>query len=398
MSLLPGYSQVGGFHAETAAFKNVLAAKQLMNPHTGKPFTEAMLFGIGGGLGMGYILWEFQEHQSKALVIAFHNNWQYPVKFYETLCERLHLKFSAPETGNKKVAAQTLKDALAESTPAIAWVDRASMPYLQLPEMMKGHLGHFVTVCGSDGDDMLIDDLAERPFSVSADALVEARARIGSYKNRLLLVHGPAGSIDLETAIKEGIAFCIQHLSADSESFSLPALRKWAKMMTDEKNKKGWPSVFKDPRGLYSTLSSMFEVIEFQGAASGLRSLYADFLLEAADVIHNHRLKEPAEHYAALAQQWHLLAEEALPDNVPQFKRARQLMREQNDALLKGGDAWRDTVSLTEQLRALRSECNLNFPLNDQGISDLFGTLQSRLQSIYQAEVEAVKALKASME
>jgi hypothetical protein len=400
MPTIATYRQFGGIHPETAALTNILAAKQIVAPHTGKPFSEAMILGISGGLGMGYILWEFLEHRMehniKVLVLAFHNNWQYTIKYYEAVCQRLGLKYSIPETSNKKVATQTLHDALARAAPVVVWVDGASMPYLQLPEAMKGHFGHFVAVCGTEGDNVLIDDLAAQPFKVPADVFAGARARIGSFKNRLLVVEGAAANINLEAAITQGIVFCAEHLSSDSESFSLPAIRKWAKLMTDQKNKKGWPVVFKDRRGLYSTLTSLFEAIELQGAPGGLRGMYNDFLLEAANVVNNPRLKEPAEHYAALAKHWHALAEEALPDTVPQFKRAKQVLRERQNVLLKGGEAWRTTQPLTEELRVIRSECNLNFPLNDQEISALFSTLQTRLQAIYQAEVEAIKSLKDS--
>jgi len=55
--------------------KNTLAALSVKAPHTGKPFTEEMLLGIGGGLGMGYILWEFKKHDSAILAMAFQNKW-----------------------------------------------------------------------------------------------------------------------------------------------------------------------------------------------------------------------------------------------------------------------------------------------------------------------------------
>jgi hypothetical protein len=124
--------------------------------------------------------------------------------------------------------------------------------------------------------------------------------------------------------------------------------------------------------------------------------MYHDFLLEAAHAVNNPRLKEPAERYAALAKEWHALAEEALPDTAPQFKRAKQLLRERQNVLLQGGEAWRSTQPLTEELRAIRSECNLHFPLNDQEIAALFAALQTRLQALYGAEVEAVKSLTDS--
>jgi hypothetical protein len=398
MPAIATYRQFGGIHPETAALTNILAAKQIVAPHTGRPFSEAMLFGISGGLGMGYILWEFQEHRMqhniKVLVLAFQNTWQYPHQYYEAVCARLGLNFSIPETGSKKVATRTLQEALARDTPVVAWVDGASMPYLQLPATMQGHFGHFVAVCGAEGDDVLIDDLAAQPFRVPADVFAEARARIGANKNRLLIVESVANAINLEAAITQGIAFCVEHLSSDSESFSLPALRKWARLMIDPKNKKGWPVLFEDRRGLYSTLVSLFEAIELQGAPGGLRGLYSDFLMEAASIVNNPGLNEAAERYTALATEWHALAEEALSDAVPQFKRAKQLLRERQGVLLMGGEAWRTTQPLTEQLRAIRSECNLNFPLDDQEIAALFAALQNRVQTIYQAEGEAIKSLK----
>jgi hypothetical protein len=64
---------------------------------------------------------------------------------------------------------------------------------------------------------------------------------------------------------------------------------------------------------------------------------------------------------------------------------------------MQGGDAWRSSTALTEQIRQIRSECNQHFPLNDAEIHDMFATLQKRLESIYSAEVAALTILKASM-
>lgn len=66
MALVDGYEQFGGVLPETAAFTRVLNAQ-------GKALSEAMVLGIAGGLGIGYILWEFQEHHMKILVLGFHN-------------------------------------------------------------------------------------------------------------------------------------------------------------------------------------------------------------------------------------------------------------------------------------------------------------------------------------
>jgi hypothetical protein len=397
---LERYPQFGGSHPETAALTNVLASRQIVAPHTGLPFSEAMVFGIGGGLGMGYILWEFGQHRgqrdARVLVVAFQNSWQYSDRYLETTCRRLGLRFHTSTTGSAKVAGRTLDDALARAEPLVAWVDGASMPYLQLPEATKGHFAHIVAVCGRTGADVLVDDLAARPFTVSAETLADARGRIPSFKHRLLAVEGADG-VDLAAAIGEGMRACIENLSSGSESFSLAAIRKWARLMTDEEAPKGWPVAFRERRGLYGALCSVFEAIEMHGAPGGLRSLYADFLLEAADVTGNRRLSEPAGQYTALAREWNALADDALPDTVAPFRRSKDIIRDRHRARMAGGDAWRATAPLTDELHAIGSECDRAFPLNDREVSELFQGLQTRLFAIHQAEVAAVESLRRSL-
>ena len=49
--LVQDYAQFGGKHCETGSLKNVLAHLGVTAPHTGRPFSEEMLLGIGGGVG-----------------------------------------------------------------------------------------------------------------------------------------------------------------------------------------------------------------------------------------------------------------------------------------------------------------------------------------------------------
>ena len=73
-----GYRMRGGLHPETATLANVLANQGVVSGMTGEPLTEAAILGIGGGLGAGYILWEFKRHGSPVLTLGFRNQWQYP--------------------------------------------------------------------------------------------------------------------------------------------------------------------------------------------------------------------------------------------------------------------------------------------------------------------------------
>jgi len=85
-------------HPDSAAIANVLA-------HPGAEISEAMVLGAGGGLGAGYILWEFEAHHSRLVVVGFRNRWQYPGRWAAKTLERLGVPFELHETGGAKGAA-----------------------------------------------------------------------------------------------------------------------------------------------------------------------------------------------------------------------------------------------------------------------------------------------------
>ncbi|MBL8163033.1 MAG: DUF4872 domain-containing protein [Anaerolineae bacterium] len=378
----------GGIHQNTAALKNVLAARGVVAPHTQQPFSEAMLLGIGGGLGAGYILWEFTREAHPLIVLGFRNRWNYGAEHMMALCERLNLAPVLKETAGAKGAAANLEAGL-ESGPVVAWVDKAHMPHQQLPDSLKGYSVHIIGIHGRDGDEFVVDDLAAQHYRVSAEVMAAGRGRIGSDKNRLI-IPGQPDKIDLPGAINTGITDHLEHLGRDSESFALPVYKKWAKTFTDTKNKKGWPVVFKNGLGLYITLRSVFEGVALDGTdGAGLRALYADFLDEAAGVLGKSALKDAAASYRAVADLWRGFAEAALPGALAptaELMRKRYAHYRANEQ-----DAMRP---ISIQLEELAEEYSSNPPIDDVGA--LFADLGTRIQAIYEAEVAALDTLRAA--
>lgn len=391
MSILSTYTIVGGVHPEAAAAANVLAAAGLRRPDTGEPLSEALVCGIAGGLGALYILWEWEAHNVQVLVLGFHHLGNYPVRYFQRLAARLNVRVSIPETGSRRVATETLDGALAAGKPAVAWVDRASLPYLQLPERLHGRLGHMVAVCGRASDGYWIDDRAAAPFFVPEATFGDARERIPSYKQRLLLVDACA-PFDLAAAVQSGIAAQLDYLSSGSDSFALPALRKWARMLTHPTHKKGYPVAFRDRRGLFRVLRSAYEGIALDVGAGALRGLYARFLREAAPLLDNEGLLAASDAYDALAARWLAFADAALPDTP--FAPFKRLLLERHAALLQGGDAWQAWGARTVELEALDSAFNREFPLDDGPTNRLFADLGEQMHAIYTQEVAALALLK----
>ena len=380
-----GWRLRGGLHPDSAAIANVLA-------HHGAEVSEAMVLGAGGGLGAGYILWEFEAHGSATLVLGFRNAWQYPDRWAAKTLERLGVPFELHETGGAKGAAAKLDAALAAGRPALATVDRQEIGYWHQPASKSGAGGYPVVVYGIDGDRVRIDDRNLAPLSVDRATLDAARARVVSYKHRLVVIEpAPIGEDALRDAARAGLEDAAQHLAARSDSFGLPAWRKWARMLTDTRNAKAWPNVFADQRGLAGALLSTYEGIEPVGSHGGhLRGLYADFLDEAAALLDAPRLTEAATAYRELAERWHALAELALPADVPEFAALREALAAVHESVVARGDAGQEEAAeAAGQLWALREQLDAAPPVEPD-----FARLSAAVEEIYEAEVAAAARLK----
>ena len=112
----------GGLHPETATLANVLANQGVVSGVTGEPLTEAAILGIGGGLGAGYILSEFERHGAPILTLGFRNQWQYPSipGWTGKTLDRLGIEPDLHETGGAKGAREALDARLDAGVPVIA--------------------------------------------------------------------------------------------------------------------------------------------------------------------------------------------------------------------------------------------------------------------------------------
>ncbi len=135
-----GWTLRGGTDPDTAALANVLAHRGVTGPDG--PLSEPLLLVVGGGLGAGYILWEFAHDDSRVVTLGFTHSWQYFDRRPATTVDRLGLEATWSRTGGSVTAAQALASTLAAGDPAIVWPDRYGVGYWNLPELLDGHGGH----------------------------------------------------------------------------------------------------------------------------------------------------------------------------------------------------------------------------------------------------------------
>src|SRR6185295_20282695 len=101
---------------------------------------------------------------------------------------------------------------------------------------LSGRDGLVVGGFGRDaGGVYVVDDRGRNPFRVSPAVMAAARGRIGSFKHRIVGLRttpGPIPADRLRVAMRAGLEDQVDHLRTRSDSFSLPAWRKWARLMT----------------------------------------------------------------------------------------------------------------------------------------------------------------------
>jgi hypothetical protein len=393
---MPEPVTLGGQHTETAALRNVLARAGAIAPHTGQPWSEPMLLGLGGGLGGGYIVLEYAGAPT-ALVVAFQNMWQYPHEFLGAALARVGATFDTLLTGSPKVAERHLRQALGAGQPAVAWVIRGELPHRQVAPAFEQFFLHQVTVWAIDGDDAFVDDLAPALWRVPLEELARARAAIRSDKHRLLIVTGTSGPVDLEAAVVESIRDCWRALlHPPSGNFGLAALAKWRDLVANRRDAKGWPRLFQPLPRLWQGLATTHATIEALGTGgSALRGMYAEFLAEAGAALGRNDLVRVSAAYAEVAAKWTALANAALPDDVAVLARGRELLTERQRLWrTEGPRAAEQILAIAEQIRELERRIEAAFPLDEAAALALLDGLRERLAEIHQAELAAAAMLR----
>lgn len=390
-----GWTLRGGTDPDAAALANVLAHQRVSGP-TG-PLSEALLLVVGGGLGAGYILWEFERDDSRIVVLGFSHSWQYFDRRLATTADRLGLDVEWARTGGTARAAGALASTLTAGDPAIVWPDRYHLGFWHLPPFLDGHGGHPVVAYAMTNGRVHIDDRTLAPLTVPVADVDRARARVGSYRNSMLVVRSHDTAVPahrLRDAVRAGLAATVDQLGGTSTSFALPAWRKWSKLLVDPRAAKGWPTVFADRRGLLRALAGVWEAVEPAGMTGGdLRGLFADGLADAAAVLEEPALAGEAQRWREIADRWHTLADTALPDDVPAIARLRELTAAITASVAEGDAAAADRAAAAEELWALRAEHADAPPLTPVEVGGILRSMSEQLAGIVDAESAAVRQL-----
>lgn len=360
------FNPMGGVYSETVAVCNVLAHIGLHAPHTGKPFREALLFGISGGVGFSYFTFEYEGH-TPSLYLGMANRYKTRYgEYMNPLFERLGVQAQVRTTSSAKRAQTALIEDLSQGKPVILHVDRGRLAYLALDQPDADHA---LVVYGFDEQtaNVQVADLSRVPLSLSALSLSRARGSFRPLNNRSTTLGMPLQPIDLDACLRAGILACSERMLNPPKpvnNFGIPGMRKWAQRVHDPKDGKGWPKVFNRPGTLFDALCGAFAWIETrETGGAGLRDLYAVFLEQAGEALKDEVVRGSAQAFRAVAQDWRKVAETLLSDSIPGLARAKALLRQREQRFLESGAAAvGELQELDAQLQLLRAQAEDWFP------------------------------------
>jgi hypothetical protein len=399
--MLDNYNQFEGFALASGYLQNALAYQGVTAPHTGKPYSDALLMGINGGIAAGYFAFEYEGHDPHLHFLTRYpfNENNMPIAAYD----RLAIPIEPRATTDPQKAVANVVDALVAGKPAIVWLDIMALYYGAAQHGIW--LINPVLVYGYDPKQNLVyvADRARAPLIVSAERFAAARNCLSKTRNRMMTVGAPDHE-RLPLAVEAGIRACIDIFTGRppvgaASSWGFAAYEKWASLLISTKGKQSWAKMFATGPRLYSGLISTYKYVQnWYTGGCGARHIYADFLVEAADILGRPGLREVSGYFRQSASLWQEFMRSVLPDDVAPFREARDLMdREYEHYLSRGLDAFDDNQQIQARLKDLRQTMETGFPLTDTESTAMRGGLADHIMGIHDIETTAFDALKAAL-
>jgi hypothetical protein len=397
-------TQFNGRHWETGSIYNALAVQEIKAPHTGKPYSEALLLGISGGIAFGYFTFEYKGYLPHVALLTRNTFNPFP-----TILERLGIAQDIQQTNKVDTAEKNLRGALESGLYPILWADQFSLPYncLGFDDAMWAMLP--ILAVETDGKSVTVADRSSQPLQLPMADLTKARGRVKEDKYRLMTLDAPQ-TAKLAGAVHKGICqaislFTEQPPRGGRDNFGFAAYEKLAEMLVNTRNKQSWERFFAPGIRMYHALAGSpvqpgaYQWVNTWCSADGAdRGLYADFLLEAAQILKKPSLKESAEKFRKSHKLWLAFADALLPDDIPLLGESRKLIQKKHDLFIdKGEAALPEIKQINSRLNELLSRSEKDFPLSNVQSAELRANLRDVLLKISAEERQAIDHLQSAI-
>ena len=369
MPTLENFTQFEGRYWDTASIGNALDYQGAKAPHTGAPYSEAMLLGISGGIAFGYFTFHYQGYDPQVNLLT--RNTFDPM---ERVFERLKLPRDLRRSASAEKGRQNLIDALDDGVAPIASPDGSLLPYNALAYDEANWHTMPLVIYGYEPEksEAYIADRSRVSLTVSTDELDQARGRIKKDRHVLLLLGEPDEGA-LANAIRQGLDDCVKLMTekppkGSAKNFGLRALENWADML-GKTSRGSWAKEYPTGRPLLAALTSAYTFLgpAFGKTVQAERDVYADFLEEAAQVLELTALTDVAASYRAAGDAWQNLLDSLLPNDAPMLREAREAIDRKTALFIESGAARLDEIiAERDRLDSLKTASETDFPLSDE--------------------------------
>jgi hypothetical protein len=279
---VPGYPAFGSEqHAPSALCSHMLAVH-------GVEVSEPMAFGLGGGIGFLYAVFEYKQVAHPLLTIVAQHH---PQPWLEAVAEHLGVELSTATSSTPGTALRKLDGVLAGGAPAMLTVGRGSLPWHGDARPEEAADAYPIVLAGRADDRYLVDDVAPEPQFLTREELGAAWSAHRAGRFRLVTLRPAAAAADLATAVRASIATTTAHLTGPvlGNSFDvnmgLSGIERLLADLEDTTAKKGWSRRFGTPEAFAVGMTRLAECLTWAHTAPAAgRSLYGTFLEEAGPV------------------------------------------------------------------------------------------------------------------
>src|SRR5689334_11495314 len=143
--------------SETPTLAHALAVRGAVAPHTGQPYSEALLLAISGGIALGYFVFEYHGYLPHIALLT--RNTFDPL---ETILDRLALPREVQQTVKAEQGQANLDAALEAGHAPLVWADQYMLPYSGIGRREDGWAMQPLVVLARDGADYLVADRAQQ--------------------------------------------------------------------------------------------------------------------------------------------------------------------------------------------------------------------------------------------
>ncbi|GII20863.1 hypothetical protein Pme01_04600 [Planosporangium mesophilum] len=283
------------------------ALAEVTNPLTGEPYSPELLFGLGGGIGFGYFVFAYTGLTTFSVDGRFNALYFDKKGSVEAACARLGIPVRIQQLSTVESAEKRVRQVLDAAPEALLTVDLTRVPGQDTPDDWP-YLPYPVTV-SAQGPDLAVTGLPGGTRTMAWPELLDARW-MHAKKYGGLYVFGPPGGVDVRSAVLAAVertAGCLLEPGRGTfdSNVGVPGMRKWARLLTDPRDPKGWPKLCADPESLGRALAAVvWGLGRADPSATAHRRLYAAFLDQAAALVEKPALAEVATAYRELGARW----------------------------------------------------------------------------------------------